>query len=72
VEDLALGTGCRHIESPGLVDPEGMMWHDVPDVLMHATAAEVETEVRAQMTKCLEWDLSQLISIPTWEHFMDR
>jgi predicted glycoside hydrolase/deacetylase ChbG (UPF0249 family) len=38
---------------PGLVDPEGKMWHDVPDVLMHATAAEVETEVRAQIDKVL-------------------
>lgn len=41
------------LKVPGLVDPEGKMWHDVPDVLMHATAAEVETEVRAQIDKVL-------------------
>ena len=37
----------------GLIDPEGKMWHDVPEVLMNATAAEVETEVRAQIDKVL-------------------
>ncbi len=41
------------LKVPGLVDPEGKMWHDVPDVLMHATAGEVETEVRAQIDKVL-------------------
>ena len=38
---------------PGLIDPEGKMWHDVPDVVMHATAEEIETEVRAQIDKVL-------------------
>jgi len=38
---------------PGLIDPEGKMWHDVPDVVTHATAEEVETEVRAQIDKVL-------------------
>lgn len=38
---------------PGLIDPEGKMWHDVPDVIMHASAAEAETEVRAQINKVL-------------------
>ncbi len=38
---------------PGLTDPEGMLWHDVPDVLIHASAREVETEVRAQIDKIL-------------------
>jgi len=41
------------LKVPGLIDPEGKMWHDVPDVLMHATAEEVETEVRAQIDKVL-------------------
>jgi predicted glycoside hydrolase/deacetylase ChbG (UPF0249 family) len=41
------------LKVPGLVDPEGKMWHDVPDVLMHATAEEIETEVRAQIEKVL-------------------
>ena len=30
-----------------------MLWHDVPDVLIHASAREVETEVRAQIDKIL-------------------
>ena len=38
---------------PGLTDPEGKLWHDVPDVVTHATAEEVETEVRAQIDKVL-------------------
>ncbi len=38
---------------PGLIDPEGKMWHDVPDVVTHATAGEIETEVRAQIDKVL-------------------
>ncbi len=37
----------------GLIDPEGKLWHDVPDVVTHATAEEVETEVRAQIDKVL-------------------
>jgi hypothetical protein len=41
------------LKVPGLIDPEGKMWPDVPDVLMHATAEEVETEVRAQIDKVL-------------------
>jgi predicted glycoside hydrolase/deacetylase ChbG (UPF0249 family) len=38
---------------PGLIDSEGKMWHDVPDVVTHASASEVETEVRAQIDKVL-------------------
>ncbi|MFH0842823.1 MAG: polysaccharide deacetylase family protein [Bacteroidota bacterium] len=38
---------------PGLIDPEGKMWHDVPDVVMHASAEEIETEVRAQIDKVI-------------------
>ncbi len=38
---------------PGLIDPEGKLWHDVPDVVIHATAEEVETEVLAQIDKVL-------------------
>jgi predicted glycoside hydrolase/deacetylase ChbG (UPF0249 family) len=37
----------------GLIDPEGKMWHDVPDVIVHASAEEVETEVRSQIDKVL-------------------
>lgn len=38
---------------PGLIDPEGRMWHDVPEVVSHASPAEVETEVRAQIDKVI-------------------
>lgn len=38
---------------PGLVDPDGKFWHEVPDVVMHASAKEVETEIRAQIEKAL-------------------
>ena len=38
---------------PGLMDPEGYLWRDVKSVAEHATAAEVETELRAQIDKAL-------------------
>ncbi|MCF6331844.1 MAG: polysaccharide deacetylase family protein [Draconibacterium sp.] len=38
---------------PGLVDPDGKFWHEVPDVVMHASAKEVEIEIRAQIDKVL-------------------
>ena len=41
------------VKVPGLIDPEGKMWHDVPDVVTHASAEEVETEVRAQIDKVI-------------------
>ncbi len=36
---------------PGLVDSEGDLWSDVPDVVQHATADEVEKEIRAQLDR---------------------
>ncbi|MHC4325300.1 MAG: polysaccharide deacetylase family protein [Planctomycetota bacterium] len=36
---------------PGLVDSDGYMWHGVLDVAGHATADEVEAEMRAQIDK---------------------
>jgi len=39
---------------PGLIDPNGKLWHEVPDVVGHASAAEVETEIRAQIEKCIK------------------
>lgn len=39
---------------PGLIDPEGKMWRDVPPVVAHASAAEVETEIRAQIEKSIK------------------
>ncbi len=36
---------------PGLVDAEGALWSNVPDVVKHATPDEVETEIRAQLER---------------------
>ncbi len=38
---------------PGLIDPEGKMWPDVPEVVMHASPKEVETEICAQIDAML-------------------
>jgi predicted glycoside hydrolase/deacetylase ChbG (UPF0249 family) len=38
---------------PGLIDPAGKLWEDVPYVVMNASAGEVETEIRAQIDKVL-------------------
>jgi chitin disaccharide deacetylase len=38
-------------EAPGLVDEQGFLHHEVPDVLGHAKPAEIEKEVRAQITR---------------------
>ena len=40
-------------EVPGLIDPDGMFWHEVPDVVMHASPEEVEKEIRAQIDKAI-------------------
>lgn len=37
--------------APGLVDPEGAMWRGVADVVKHASADEVEKEIRAQVER---------------------
>jgi predicted glycoside hydrolase/deacetylase ChbG (UPF0249 family) len=36
-------------EVPGLLGPDGNLWPDVPFVTKHATATEVEKEIRAQI-----------------------
>lgn len=36
---------------PGLVDKEGALWSSVEDVVKHATADEVEKEIRAQLDR---------------------
>ena len=38
---------------PGLIDPDGKLWHEVPGVATHASAAEVEKEIRAQIEKSI-------------------
>lgn len=36
---------------PGLVDEEGALWHSVEQVVKNASADEVETEIREQLTR---------------------
>ncbi|MEN6574700.1 MAG: polysaccharide deacetylase family protein [Phycisphaerales bacterium] len=38
---------------PGLVDEHGYLWHEVEDVVGHATPDEFEAEIRAQLDKAL-------------------
>jgi len=38
---------------PGLVDTDGKFYHEVPEVVMHASAKEVEIEIRAQIEKSI-------------------
>lgn len=37
--------------APGLVDAEGCLWRNVPDVVAHASADEIEMEIRAQIDR---------------------
>src|SRR5687768_7497171 len=41
----------------GLIDPEGFMWRSVADVKKHASAREVETEIRAQIERALKFGM---------------
>lgn len=38
---------------PGLIDPEGKMWHSVRQVVSSASAEEVEAEIRAQIERAI-------------------
>lgn len=40
---------------PGLIDPEDKLWRSVPEVVQHASADEVEKEIRAQIEQSLAW-----------------
>ncbi len=40
---------------PSLVDAEGYLWDSVPQVALAATAADVETELRAQVQRALDF-----------------
>jgi len=40
---------------PSLVDEEGYLWDGVPQVVVNAKAAEVETELRAQIQRALDF-----------------
>ncbi len=47
------GPVSRLDEVPGLLDPDKKLWRDVPGVVTHASAAEVEKEIRAQIEKSI-------------------
>ncbi|MHC4570261.1 MAG: polysaccharide deacetylase family protein [Planctomycetota bacterium] len=47
------GPVCGKPAVPGLTDSDGYLWPGVLDVVAHATADEVETEIRAQIDKAL-------------------
>ncbi|MHB8521257.1 MAG: polysaccharide deacetylase family protein [Limisphaerales bacterium] len=38
---------------PGLIDPQGYLWHEIPDVYAHAKPEEALIEARAQIRKAL-------------------
>ena len=40
-------------EVPGLIDPDGKFWHEVPGVVQHASGEEVKKEIRAQIEKSI-------------------
>jgi predicted glycoside hydrolase/deacetylase ChbG (UPF0249 family) len=52
--DYRWGPVANPRDVPGLLDPEGYLWEDVPEVVTHATPAEVERELRAQVERALE------------------
>lgn len=41
--------GCKN--APGLCDEQGAFWHSVAQVVQHASADEVEAEIRAQLAR---------------------
>ncbi len=42
---------------PGLIDAEGYLWHSAEDVVKHATPEEVETEIRAQVQRAIDFGI---------------
>lgn len=52
-KDYRWGPVSDPAKVPGLVDPFGKFWHEVPEVVMHASAKEVEVEIRAQIEKSI-------------------
>ncbi|MDT7828811.1 polysaccharide deacetylase family protein [Pricia sp. S334] len=42
-------------EVPGLLDEDQKLWHKVPQVVQHASAEEVEREIRAQIEQSIAW-----------------
>jgi len=58
------GPVSDHINVPTLIDPNGKLWPEVPDVVMHASAKDIETEIRAQIEKsiALGWNPTHIDS----------
>lgn len=50
-EDYRWGPISGKSKTPGLTDKEGAMWRGVKEVVTHASADEVETEIRAQIDR---------------------
>ncbi|HSU51198.1 MAG TPA: polysaccharide deacetylase family protein [Segetibacter sp.] len=50
-KDYRWGPLAGKSQVPGLTDLEGSMWHGVADVVKHASADEVEKEIRAQIDR---------------------
>lgn len=48
------GPSASSDKVPGLLDPNGNLWPDVRSVAQHATAEEVEREIRAQVERALQ------------------
>ena len=42
---------------PGLIDEEGYLWHSEEDVAKHASPAEVEIEIRAQVQRAIDFGI---------------
>lgn len=49
------GTVTPAVEVPGLLDEDNKMWHEVPQVVQHASAEEVEKEIRSQIEQSIAW-----------------
>ena len=47
------GSVAPRTEVPGLIDPEGYLWHETPQVYAKATPEEAYVEARAQIQKAL-------------------
>ncbi len=52
-QDYRWGSVADPKKVASLIDPDGKFYHEVPDVVMHASAKDVETEIRAQIDKSI-------------------
>jgi predicted glycoside hydrolase/deacetylase ChbG (UPF0249 family) len=54
-DDYRWGPVAPREQVPSLVDPEGYLWGGVPEVVRNAKAAEVATELRAQVQRAIDF-----------------